>query len=245
MKANKFLGKTFLVLLSGAAIVSCSDSEIPLEVFADVMVINKKVDNAVKRAPAYYAYGNQSIQSASVALPSTSEIVELGAYPGSSYTFYRQPEAADYEDVPPADGNYEFTVKAQTGEIMEVTDVFDFEGLTIPQIKKDTFVGSPVVLNVEWAAVTGSDGYFVKLLDTDEKLVFSGYIVSSSTLKYTVSSSASSGSWVKSPVEGEDFILQVNAIAYDTGSTSATSDYNVSEISIGEKPIIWGVNIPQ
>ena len=107
---------------------------------------------------------------------------------------------------------------------------------------KDTFIVSSATLNVEWAAVTGTDGYFVKLLDTDEKLIFSGYVVSSSTLKYSVSGSASSGSWVKAPVNGEDYILQVNAIAYDAGATSANSDYNVSEVSVAEKQVTWGEN---
>lgn len=242
MKVRNFLGRTFLVLLSGAAIVSCNDSETPLEVFADVMVINKKVDDVVKRAPAYYVYGNQSIESASVALPGNTDTIALAGYPGSSFTFLKEPVAADYKDVQPTEGNYKFTVKSKDGEVLEVTDAFDFEGLPLPLIKKDTFVGSPASLNVEWAAVTGSDGFFVKLLDTDGKLIFSGYTVSSSTLKYTVSGSASSGSWVKAPVDGEDYILQVNAIAYDAGATSANSDYNVSEVSVTEKPITWGEN---
>ena len=242
MKVRKFLGKTFLVLLSGAAIVSCNDSETPLEAFADVMVINKKVNDVVKRGPSYYVYGNQGLESASVALPGNTDTIELAGYPGSSFTFLKEPVAADYKDVPPAEGNYKFTVKSKDGEVLEVTDAFDFEGLPVPLIKKDTFVGSPAALNVEWAAVTGSDGYFVKLLGTDQKLVFSGYVVSPGTLKYTISGSASSGSWVAAPVDGEDYILQVNAIAYDAGATSANSDYNVSEVSIAEKPVTWGEN---
>ena len=242
MKVRNFLGKTFLVLLSGAAIVSCNDSETPLEAFADVLVINKKVNDVVKRAPAYYVYGNQGLESASVTLPGNSDTITLAGFSGSSFTFLKEPVAADFKDVTPSEGNYKFTVKSKDGEELKVTDAFDFEGLPLPQIKKDTFVVSTATLNVEWAAVTGTDGYFVKLLDTDEKLIFSGYVVSSSTLKYSVSGSASSGSWVKAPVNGEDYILRVNAIAYDAGATSANSDYNVSEVSVAEKQVTWGEN---
>jgi hypothetical protein len=242
MKTKRFLKSTLFVLLAGVVLVSCNDDEIPFEVYTDVLVINKKVDNVVKKAPAYYAYGNKSLKSASVALPGNSDTISLAAHPGSTYTFIKEPAAADFKDVPPAEGNYKFKVTAGSGEALEMTDAFDYTGLPLPQITKDTFSGSPSSLLVEWAAVTGADGYFVKMLDTDEKLIFSGYVVSSTTLKYIVSGSTTSGSWTEVPDEGEPYILQVNAVVYDADATSSNREYNVSEVSTGEKEIVWGEN---
>lgn len=242
MKTKRFLKSTLFVLLAGLVLVSCNDDEVAFEVHTDVLVINKKVGDVVKKAPAYYAYGNKSLKSASVAFPGNSDTIPLAVHPGSSFTFMKEPVAADFKDVPPAEGNYKFTVIAGSGEELEMTDAFDYTGLPLPQITKDTFSGSPASLLVEWAAVTGADGYFVKMLDTDEKLIFSGKIVTSTTLKYVVSGAAASGAWNETPETGEPYILQVNAVVYDADATSSNREYNVSEISIGEKQIVWGEN---
>lgn len=241
MKTKRFLKCTLFVLLAGLVFVSCNDDEIAFEVYADVLVINKKVGDAVKKAPAYYAYGNKSLKSASVTLPGNSESTPLGISPGSTYTFMKEPAAADFKVGPPAEGNYRFKASAGSGEELEMTDAFAYTGLPLPQITKDTFSNSTESLFVQWAAVTGSDGYFVKLLDTDENQVFSGYVVSSMIYKYTISGTQSSGVWSETPKDGETYILQVNAVIYDADATSSNKDYNVSEISVSEKQIKWGV----
>ena len=242
MKTKRFLRSTLFVLLAGFVFVSCNDDEMPLEVYTDMMTINKKVGDVVKKAPAYYAYGNKGLDSATVALPGNSGVVSLAVHPGSFYTFIKEPVAADFKDVPPAEGNYKFKVKAESGEVLEMTDAFDYEGLPLPQITKDTFSGSPAVLTVEWTAATGADGYFVKILDGTDKLIFSGYVVSSTTLKYVVAGGPTSGSWVTAPETDKTYKLQVNAVAYDADATNANREYNVSEVSVAEKQIVWGRN---
>ena len=82
MKAKRTLGQTLLLFLTTAVMVSCNDSDVPIEVFTDVFVINKKTDNVVKSANAYYAYSNQALLSATVAIPNSGGNVELESSPG-------------------------------------------------------------------------------------------------------------------------------------------------------------------
>ncbi len=64
----------------------------------------------------------------------------------------------------------------------------------------------------------------------------------SSVDEYTISSASTSGSWTKAAVDGQTYTLQVNAITFDDGATSANNIYNISELSIAEKQIVWGEN---
>ena len=241
MKSKRNLKTVLFALLSGFAVVSCNDKETPLEINTDVVILNKKIGDVVKRAPAYYVYGNQALDSASVTPPGGTAVA-LEAFEGSVFTLGKEPSNSDFSTVPPAEGNYVFSVTGMSGETLQSQDAVDFAGLGIPQITKDTFSGTPEVLKVEWTTVTGTDGYFVKLLDTSGKQVFSGYIVVSSVDEYTISSASTSGSWTKAAVDGQTYTLQVNAITFDDGATSANNIYNISELSIAEKQIVWGEN---
>ena len=241
MKSKRNLKTVLLALLSGFAVVSCNDTEVPLEINTDVVILNKKIGDVVKRAPAYYAYGNQALESASVTPPGGTKVT-LESFEGSVFSMAKEPENSDFSDVPPTEGNYVFSVTGMNGEILQSQDVVDFVGLGIPQITKDTFTGSPEVLNVEWTTVTGTDGFFVRLLDASGKQVFNGYIVTSTVDKYTVSGASTSGTWTEAPVDGQTYILQVNAITFDNEATNSDNVYNVSELSIVEKQIVWGEN---
>lgn len=241
MKSKRNFKTVLFAMLLGVVVVSCNDKEVALEVNTDVVIMNKKIDNVVKRAPAYYAYGNKALDVVTVTPPGGTA-VQLETFSGSVYSMAKEPANSDFSDVPPADGNYVFSVTGLGGETLQSEDVVDFVGLGIPQITKDTFSGSPEVLNVEWTTVTGTDGYFVKLLDTTGKQVFSGYIVVSTVDKYTVSGASTSGSWTEAAVDGQTYILQVNAITFDDDATNSDNVYNVSELSIAEKQIVWGEN---
>ncbi|MGE0020695.1 MAG: hypothetical protein AB7S72_13570 [Draconibacterium sp.] len=241
MKSKRNLETVLYALLAGFTVVSCNDNEVALEVNTDVVIISKRIDDVVKRAPAYYVYGNQALESASVTPPGGTTVT-LEAFAGSVYSLAREPENSDFSDVPPAEGNYVFSVTGMNGETLQSQDAVDFAGLGIPQITKDTFSGTPEVLNVEWATVTGTDGYFVKLLDTTGKQVFSGYIVVSTVDEYTVSGASTSGSWTEAAVDGQTYILQVNAITFDDDATNSDNIYNISELSVAEKQIVWGEN---
>ena len=242
MKTRNFFRNTALVLLAGFTFVSCNDYEEELDVITDVYVINKMFENEVKSAAAYFAYGNKELMSVSVVFPNSAGNVALESYPGSIYTMAKEPKDADYKTTAPVNGNYSFTIQSANGETQQVPDLLSYEGLDIPEITKNKFSGTPLILELEWSDVTDADGYVVKMLDTDGKLVFNGYSVGGDVNKYTVTGTSNSGFWSTPAVNGESYVLQLNAFSYDAEANISNYVYNLSEISLAETQIVWGEN---
>ena len=242
MKAKRTLGKTLLLFITMAAIVSCNDSDVPMEVFTDVFVINKKTDNVVKSANAYYAYSNQALLSATVAIPNSGGNVELESSPGLVNEMSKVPADSDFKANAPVKGSYVFTVKGKNGETLQVPDVLNYENLAIPQFTKIKFSGSPIILELEWNIIKEADGYFVKIFDEDGKLVFSGYNVKPEVNKYVITTSSTSGFWNQTAVDGKSYVLQLNAFTNDAEANTSNYVYNISEISLTESLIQWSLN---
>jgi len=242
MKTKRLLKNSIFLVFAGIAAVSCNDVEEKLEVLTDVYVINKDFDGEVKSATAYYAYANKSLMSATVAIPNDGGNIELEAQAGSNFNFGKEPENSDFTSTAPVEGSYAFTVKDMDGETQVVTDALSYDGLAVPQFSKINFTGSPITLETEWNAVPETDGYFIKMYNTSGKLIFSGYSVASNVLKYTVTTSTSSGYWSEAAVEGQTYLLQINAFTNDAEANSTNAAYNIQEISVGESQITWGTN---
>lgn len=242
MKAKRMFRNAVLVLLVGFATVSCNDFEEELEVLTDVYVINKKFDNEVKSAATYFAYANKALMSVSVVFPNSAGNVALESYPGSIYTMAKEPKDADYKTTAPVNGSYSFNVQSADGETQQVTDILSYDGLDIPEFTKIKFSGTPFILELEWNDITDADGYVVKMFDTSGKLVFNGYGVKGDVNKYTVTNSSNSGFWNTPAVDGQSYLLQLSAFSYDADANVSNASYNISEISIGETQITWGVN---
>jgi hypothetical protein len=243
MKTKRLLKNSIFLVFAGIAAVSCNDVEEKLEVLTDVYVINKKFDGEVKSAAAYFAYANKSLMSATVAIPNNGGNVELKTQAGSNFNLGKEPENSDFTATAPVEGNYSFTVKDMDGETLVVKDSLSYDGLAVPHFTKITFDDSPITLETEWNAVPQTDGYFIKMYNTSGKLIFSGYNVASSVLKYTITSSANSGYWSEAAVEGQTYLLQINAYTNDADANNSNAAYNVQEISVGESQITWGTNI--
>ncbi len=242
MRKLNLVKTVFFLGLTLVSIVACNDFEKELEVYTDVYVVNKKFDSVVKSAAAYFAYANKDIMSGSVALPGNGGNVELAKYPGSIFTLAKEPADSAFKTTAPAKGIYTFTVKDVDGIALTITDNLNFEGLGIPQFTKIKFSSAPFLFETEWNAVEGADGYFLKMFNTEGKLIFSGYSVASTVLKYNITEFSTSGYWSETAIDGKPYILQLNAYTNDAEATSANYVYNLSEVSIGVSPIIWGVN---
>jgi len=242
MKAKKIFGNALLAVLTGFSFVSCNDVENDLEVLTDVYVINKEFDNEIRSANAHYAYASQSMLKATVSIPGITDVVELESYSGATFTMAKEPKDADYKTTAPVEGSYVFNIQGYNGELLQVTDVLSYEGIDIPVFTKTKFSGTPLNLELEWNDVAGADGYVVKMFDTSGKLIFNGYSVGADVNKYTVTYFSNSGFWSTPAVEGQPYLLQLNAFSYDADASTSNAVYNISEISIGETQITWGVN---
>ncbi len=242
MKTKRFLKNSIFLILACFTAVSCNDVEEKLEVLTDVYVINKDFDGEVKTANAFYAYANKNLMSGTVAQPNNGGNVELESQPGSNFTLGKEPSDSDFKTTAPVEGNYVFTIKDMNGETQVVTDILSYDGLAVPHFTKINFSGTTVTLETEWAAIPETDGYFIKMFNTSGKLIFSGYNVASNVLKYTITGSTNSGYWSEAAVEGQTYLLQINAYTNDAEANSSNASYNVQEISVGESEITWGTN---
>jgi len=242
MKAKRFFKNAMLLLIAGFTINSCNDFDEELEVLTDVYVINKKFDSEVRSANAYYVYANKTLSEATVTIPNNGGVIQLESLTGSIYTFAKEPVDSDYKTTAPIEGSYVFNIQGSNGETMQVPDLLDYGNLGIPQFTKIKFSGTPVIMELEWNLVTGADGYVVKMFDLEGNLVFNGYSIDDNFNKYTVTGSSNSGYWSQSAVDGRSYMLQLNAFSYDAEANQTNYIYNVSEISIGESQIEWGVN---
>jgi hypothetical protein len=242
MRTKRIFRNATLALLTIFAAVSCNDIEEELAVLTDVYVINKKFDNEVKSANAYYAYASESMLKVTVSMPDNTDVVELESYSGATFTMEKEPNDAEYKTMSPVDGSYVFTIQGYNGEMLQVPDILSYEGIDIPEFTKTKFSGTPLILELEWNDVNGADGYVVKMFDASGKLIFNGYSVGSDVNKYTVTNSSNSGFWSTPVVEGQSYLLQLRAFSYDADATASNAVYNISEISIGETQITWGVN---
>jgi hypothetical protein len=242
MKTKRILKNTLLVLFTITAFVSCDNFEEELEVLTDVYAINKKLNNEVKTATAYYAYANQSLLGTSVTIPNNGGVVTLEGFSSSIYTLAREPKDSDYKTTTPAEGSYVFNIQGGKGETLQVPDILNYDGLDLPEFTKTKFSGTPFILELEWIDIAEADGYVVKMFDLDGKLIFNGYSVGQDVNKYTVTGTSNSGYWTKSAVDGESYLLQLSAFSYDAEANVSNYVYNISEISLGEVQIKWGVN---
>jgi hypothetical protein len=243
MKRRKVMKKILLILITGITLVSCdNNNNDQFDVASDVYAINRIFDDEIRTALAYYAYADQSIMSASVALPGNGGNIELKDFPGSLYTMAKEPEDSEYKAISPAEGIYTFTVKSSNGVTIQQQDSLDYVHLAIPHFTKTNFAGIPVYLETEWNLIPGADSYNVKMFDLEGKLIFTSFIVGNNVNQYIITGSSASGYWTELVTENQQYLLQINAIVYDSDANSSNYVYNVSEISIGEKLITWGSN---
>lgn len=242
MKTSRIFRTILAVLLTIFTIVSCNDFEEELEVLTDVYVINKKFGNEVRSANAYYAYANQTLSGATVTLPNNGGEIELENFTGSIYTFAKEPDDSDFKTTAPVEGSYAFSIRGGNGEVLQVPDILSYDGLGIPEFTKIMFSGTQATLELEWADIPDADGYVIKMFDLDDKLIFNGYGVKGDVNKYTVSSTSNSGYWSETAVNEKPYRLQINAFSYDAEGNNSNYTYNISEISLGETQIEWGVN---
>jgi len=226
------------LFLTGLLFSSClNNKDDDFSVETDVIAIKKTIDGEVKYATAFYAYASEGVDSASVTLPG-GETLDLEGTSGG-YTFMLEPEDTDFSTTLPVQGNYLFKVTSKKGEELTSTDQQGFAniGFVVPDTIK--YDDNKTYLYVKWSQVSGADNYVVNLHELDGDVVFGGFVIAGNNTKYYVSRTHNTGKWFKTPVQGQNYLLTIQASKNDAGATSDNSPYNIQEISISETQITW------
>ncbi len=215
------------------------ETESVFEVNSDAYVIRKNIDGENKSALVFYVFANQSIASATVTPPANGGTpIVLERSEESSLTFQKEPAASDFKTETPKEGSYVFEVENTEGVKIQQTDNVEILNLGIPLITSTSFQSESFSLNVKWLEVEEADGYVVKLLNSEEKIIFLSQALSPSTEEFTVSNSA--GSWAEQIYSGDSVVLQVQSFKYESDAVLFDNAYNVGEIAIAEKELVWG-----
>lgn len=236
MKNMQKIGQLALLFLVLTGMLSCNkdNNTEDFEVIGDVMIVKRMIDDQTYFERSYYAYGNYPMKDVSVSLPEGGNI-SLQATDETLRTYLKEPGIADFLSAPPITGNFDFSV---TNEDIEhtVSDELVFNNLAFATITSADYDGGAVT--VEWTPADNAENYLVKIVDVNYVPIFTGFLLSNTVSKYQTSSSA--GVWDKTPETGTTYIVEVHAFEYDDEATIQNFVYNINEISIATKSIVWG-----
>lgn len=231
--------KIVFVLFASLFLVSCfnNDNDTNLEVNTDVYMLKKIVGDQPVYGVSFYAYGNQIMKSGTVTqVGGLGDQINLGLNPHSIFTLSKDPNENDYKLYLPAASEYLFKVTAESGSTVESKDFLNATDIGIPTIVKTEVGVNQKFVDVSWTAVSGADGYMIKIADANGNYIFSSEGLEPGINTYTIN--LLTGNWV-SPVEvGSAYSIQVHAFAYEENADPLYAAFNVEEISIGEKTII-------
>jgi hypothetical protein len=241
MKMNwkNFLSNALLAAMIFGLASCLDDDDDDFNIEADAYYINKLVDGVWVHGITYYVYGNQTMSSATVVTPITMETIELQAASGYYNVLVNSPEEGDYSTSYPEEGNFQFEVTSSKGEVLYSIDEQEFENLEGAKIDSIEFDSSNFLMKVTWNEIQDCDGYYVRMYNSSDELVFEGYGVASEVTEFVVSEYYTTGNWGEAPVKGEEYSVLLQTFVYDDDATSNDYSYNIKEVTITDTTVTW------
>ena len=234
------IGKLFILLLVVAGLASCNDDETaPFEVTGDAIIVKRKINDEIRYARYLYAYGNYPMTSAKVTPPEGGEITLESLYV-NNYTYADIPDTSGFTTTLPDIGQFTFTVVNEDIEHV-VNESLSFNDLDIPVIDSISYSNQTIFVGWELPATDKPDSYLVVLVDEDYESVFSGVLLSNTADRYVIANQ--SGTWAKTPVNGETYMVEVHAFKYESGFTADNYFLNANDLSIASAEVVWGEDL--
>jgi hypothetical protein len=241
MKRKTMLWKSLSAFVLGSvALTSCLDDPEPaaLDAAPDVFIQKIVEDGEGKYALAFWTLANKNLQSVTVKGPD-DETFTLDENANKT-VFSLLPETEDYVDSLPADGNYEFTITStQTGEApLKITDKLEDD--TLGTLVIDTVGFNNNKLKIEWESLDDADGYFVRLYDESDELIYASANIDDN--KTDFSFGLTDQGWIDSAnkaEDGENYRLELLSILYESTATTSNQDYNIQFVSIASATVVW------
>ncbi len=240
MKRLNYIKNSFLILALLIAFTACNDkSGDEFSVNCDVIFIKKKVGEETVYGTAYFVYSNKSLASVAVTDPNGGGPINLEALDNSSYTFLYEPGENDFSTDFVIPGSYSFDISNTEGETIEATDEQEYSNIGFAEIDSLSFDVNNAGLYIRWNEVSDANAYNVRIYKTTGDVIFSGNLINASTPEYFISDYYTTGTWTEQAVKGQNYILRVQCIKYDSDATNNDYVYNVQEYSVTEQPITW------
>ena len=239
MDSKKLLTKALLAFMI-LGLASClNDDEEPFDAKADVYYINKLVNGEWVHGTTYYVYGNQTMSGATVTTPVSMETITLQSAAGFYNVLVDSPDEGDYSTSTPEEGNFIFEITSEKGEVLNASDVQEFVNLEGAMIDSIEFDENNFLMKIQWNEITNCDGYYVKLYDSSDNLVFEGYGVTNEVTEFTISEYLTTGIWNADPVKGDDYQILLQTFVYDDDATDADFSYNIKEVTVRDTTVMW------
>jgi hypothetical protein len=243
MKTKRLIWRSVAAFVLGSVVLtSCIDDPEPvaLDAAPDVFVQKVVQDSVEMYSLAFWVVGNKALDSVTVKGPNDT-IWTLEKDPSDNRVFSLYPEEEDYTDSLPDTGDYTFRVKStQTDEAaLTLKDELEDDELAAVVIDSTKFKNSK--LEIYWQEVDDTDGYYVRLYDDSDKLLYMSSRLDDDETDYAFG--VSDTGWANSgdkAQEGETYRVEALAILYESGVTGSDRDYNVQFISIASTEIVWG-----
>jgi hypothetical protein len=235
--------RTFIFsLIAGCSflLMSChsDDVEKELTLTPDVIHLIKERNETVEHALAYYVYTNQELTSVKAITPEGDTLL-LTSMNSPLITYGYLPGDDDFSPGIPTSGLYTFIARNKQGTEKTEQDRLADTWLTIPEITDITYHPDDFSLDISWTPSPGTDNYFVRILTPEEQeTLYIGYQVSPDSTRYTVT--LGDQGWEKTPIAGEAYLLQLNAILYEEDIPLNAFYYHVNAIAMDEQGFTWG-----
>lgn len=237
MQNFKLLG--LVLFMSGSLLVSCdNDDETALDVKVDAVTEKKMDGEVVKYAPSFYVFSNKGLKSVTVKAPGTNgKTYTLAAVQSSDIQFIYKAVSADFATEVPTVGDYTFTVTDKGNTQVTLTDKLTTVNFDIAQITENSFASGKLTL--KWGAVTGIDGYVVKLYNQSNTLLFSSPALATTATTFSFGNADNGWLTTAKGEAGKTYTVSVDAFKYESSALPSTKGYNVEMISTANKTITW------
>ena len=231
------IGKALTLFLIVTGFFACSDDDnsAPFEVIGDVYIIKRTINDEVKYANAYVAWGNQPMSLAEVTVPGGATVT-LAAASGVMNTYFKEPGLNEFSTSDPVEGNYQFLVINENIP-HESTDLLDFDNIAFTPVSSAVITNN--VLSVQWETNSVAEGYQIRLIDQNGDVAFFSVALPEQMTRLDIGTNTATGSWYETPVAGNVYTIEFLTIRYEDDATSLDEAKNIQEIAITEQEIIW------
>ncbi len=230
--------KLFMLFLAMGILFSCNDDNTTasFDVVGDVFVTKRIIDDEVKFANSYYAYGNQAMTMAQVTTPVGTEI-ELNSTDNDGYTYGKTASTSDFTANVPEEGNYAFDVIHE--EIQhQAIDLLVFQNLDFTVINTASMENE--ILVIEWDDNQDAEVYMLRLISEDGNVIFNSTTLPSQTTRFEIDTNTGSGNWLDGyPNNGDTYTLELHAFVFDAEASDVDYTFNIQEVSITEEEVLW------